>query len=346
MNDWFEKHVLNAPGVFIIAEAGINHNGHIDLAMELVRQAKDAGADCVKFQTFRTTACESCNAPTPDYFTGRIKVADKIAWSKSLEFDTRQFGALKAYCDKLDIAFMSTACDLEGLGVLLDIGVESLKIGSSDTDNTPLLEAVSKSGLAVVLSTGMCTEDQVDQAMRTLAANPATQVALLQCTSQYPAPYDQVHLRVIPRFKERFHCPVGLSDHTRGVHVPMAAVALGATIIEKHFTLSRTLPGVDHPASLEPAEFADMVRAIREVELALGCCSKDIQDSEREHLLTMRKSVVAARNIPAGKSLEPEDLTVKRPGGGMRPDRLDGMVGRRVARDVAPDEQFNEGMLK
>ena len=341
---WLDQHIT--PGrCFIIAEAGINHNGHMDLAQELVRRARMAGADCLKFQTFSTEACETVRAFKPGYFQGRDLGVDKLAWSRSLELTREQFARLRDLCAEEGLAFLSTACDVAGLAVLRDIGAQAVKIGSSDTTNFPLLHAVADAGMEAIVSTGMSSLEEVRRAVRFFTER-GLGAAVLQCTSQYPAPPEQVNLRAMRTLATELGVPAGFSDHTRGDHVAVAAVAMGARIVEKHFTLSRALPGVDHAASLEPDEFRTMVDRIREVEAALGSGEKTVQDCERANLVPMRKSLVAARDIPTGTVLTAADLAAKRPGDGMPPDRLESVLGRRAAKNIARDEQLSEDALE
>lgn len=335
---WYKRHLAKQSGAFLIAEAGINHNGHFNLALELIRRAKAAGADCVKFQTFRTSACESRHSTLPSYFAGRMGSTNKLEWSKSLEFTTEEFRSLLEACRQEDIAFLSTACDVEGLAILEEIGADAVKISSADCANIYLLRAVAETGLPVVLSTGMSDMEEVSRAVETLLRGGTQDLSLLQCTSQYPAPCNQIHLRAMEALRERYGLPVGFSDHSRGIHIAMAAVALGASIVEKHFTLCRDLPGVDHVASLTPEEFASMAIGIREVEAALGSPEKRLQKCEQGNIDAMRKSIMAARRIQAGKIIEMADLAVKRPGSGLAPHRLDDVLGRQAKRDIEPEE--------
>ena len=343
---WFDKLGVDNNQAFIIAEAGVNHNGYFDFAMELVKRAKEAGADCVKFQTFRTSASESRQSSKPGYFDGRIGSMTKQEWSRSLEFSVDQFKALKEYCEKLEIAFLSTACDIEGLRILEEIGTETIKIASSDTNNDYLLRAAGKTGLSVILSTGMSTDKEVSHAVETLKRYGSTQIALMQCTSQYPTPYEQINLRVMDNFRKKFDCPVGLSDHSEGIHIPLAAVALGACIIEKHFTLSRNLPGVDHTASLDPREFAEMVVFIRQVEAALGNKEKSVQPSEKENMKSMRRSLMASRWLSAGTILKREDITAKRPGTGLPPYKIEELIGKRLLTNMEEEEVLLLSMVE
>ncbi|RPI79171.1 MAG: N-acetylneuraminate synthase [Desulfobacteraceae bacterium] len=344
--NWFEKNILLQKGAFLIAEAGINHNGHFDLALELVKKAKEAGADCVKFQTFRTSASESKHSGKPGYFAGRIEGMTKHEWSRSLEFSEEQFRSLKEYCQELNIAFLSTACDIEGLRILERIGIECIKIASSDTNNDYLLAEIGKTGLPVILSTGMSTMEEVSHALGVLEKNGSRDIALMQCTSQYPTPFDQINLRVMESFREAFNRPVGFSDHSEGIHIAVAAVMLGAKMIEKHFTLSRVLPGVDHAASLEPAEFAELVRTVRQAEAALGSLEKEVQPDEKGNSGSMRRSLMAARPLKAGAVLTREDITAKRPGTGVPPTEIEKFIGWRLKKDLENEDLLSFGDIE
>ena len=344
--NWFEKHITCNDSVFIIAEAGINHNGNFDLALELIRRAKEASADCIKFQTFKTEASESKNSTSPGYFEGRFGNMTKQEWSKSLEFTTEQFKQLKDYCAELDIAFFSTACDMIGLQILTDIGAEAIKIASADTNNDYLLKAIGKTELPIILSTGMSTEEEISRAIKVLNKNGTKQLALLQCTSQYPTPYDEINLRVINTLEKKFKIPVGLSDHSEGMHIPVAATALGAKIIEKHFTTDRNLPGVDHAASIDPVHFKKMVVQIRDIEVALGNCEKKVQNVEIENAKHMRRSLIAAKEIKAGKVLSENDITAKRPGIGMPPCLIDKIIGKKIKVNLELDDMFDYSMFE
>jgi len=344
--NWFDRFITNNNSVFIIAEAGINHNGDFDLALELVRKAKEAGADCIKFQTFRTEASESKHSSKPRYFGGRIVNMTKKEWSRSLEFTDDQFQQLKNYCAEQDIAFLSTACDIPGLQILVDIGAEAIKIASADTNNDYLLKATGKTKLPVILSTGMSTEEEVSRAINVLYKNGTTQLALMQCTSQYPTPYDKINLRVINTLEKKFNLPVGLSDHSEGIHVSVAAVAIGAKIIEKHFTTDRGLHGVDHAASIDPVQFTEMVSQIRDIEAALGSDEKKVQTVEIENVKNMRRSLMAAREIKAGTFLTEDDITAKRPGTGMPPCFVDRIIGKKINVDLKPEDMFDPSMFE
>jgi N,N'-diacetyllegionaminate synthase len=343
---WFDDHILTTDRVFIIAEAGINHNGDFDLALELIRQAKKAGADCVKFQTFRYSASESRHSTLPGYFESRFGFSSKRDWYDSIEFSAEQFRQLRACCEEEQIAFLSTACDIDGLRVLLEIGADAVKVASCDTNNDYLLKEIGASDLPVILSTGMSTLDEVDHALKVLREAGCRDIALMQCTSQYPTPPDAVNLRVLKTFRNRFGLPVGLSDHTQGIHIPIAAAALGARMIEKHFTISRDLPGVDHPASIEPHELREMVRCIRETETALGDGVKSVHPTEADNVKDMRRSLMAARPLKAGTILRQEDITAKRPGYGMAPSKIGEILGKRLKTDMETEDLFEPSMVE
>ncbi len=332
------RKIGSAHPAYIIAEAGVNHNGNFDMALKLVEEAHKAGADCVKFQTFNTESCESKYTLKPGYFGGRDRNADKIDFLKALEFDKEQFRDLKQYCDELGITFMSMAADYPSLELLVDIGCPAIKVGSSDTLNFPLFKAIGSSGLPVVYSTGISTLDDVTSGIAYLRDSGVRDICVLQCTSQYPAPVEDINLAVMDVYRREFQLPAGLSDHSEGLHIPIAAVARGASVIEKHMTLSRMLPGVDHIASIEPAELRQMIAWIRDVESAIGDGAKAIRSSEKEHLQSMRKSLFSLRNIRAGEVLTLQNVGAKRPGGGIMPTEIDRLLGRKAAVDIDNDE--------
>lgn len=330
---------------FIVAEAGINHNGSMEMAFKLIEAASRAGADAIKFQTFSTAHCESQYAVKPDYFSGRDGGQSKHDFSRHLELSTHQFMALHDCCIQNDILFLSMAADQPSLELLLDVGAPAIKIGSSDTLNYPLFKSIGASGLPVIYSTGISTLPDVAQGVDYLRSSGVEQLALLQCTSQYPVPYPQVNLRVMETYRNAFGCAVGLSDHTWGNHIALAAIAMGANIIEKHFTLSRNLPGVDHAASIEPGEMTKLVKQIRDIEAAMGDGTKKIEASEKEHLVSMRKSLFSMVPIPKGTRLTRRHIAAKRPGGGILPTEIDRVLGRRVGVDISADEFIAWDML-
>lgn len=332
--------------VFIVAEAGVNHNGDPMLARRLIDAATEAGADAVKFQTFRSDALVSRHAPKAAYQrTATDEGQTQAEMLARLELTHAQHVELRDHCGKRGILFFSTPFDQGSVDVLAELGVGLFKVPSGEITNLPLLRHVASKGKPMILSTGMSTLGEVAEAVAAIrtAANPP--LALLHCVSAYPAPVAEMNLRAMDTLRERFDCPVGLSDHTLGIEVALAAVARGAAIVEKHLTLDKTLPGPDHRASLEPGEFAALVRGIRSVEAALGDGEKRPMPSEADVRRVARKSVVAARPLRAGETLTAEAVTVKRPGTGIPPSALASVLGRRVRRDVAADEVLDWTML-
>jgi len=343
--NWFDKYICKNKNVFIIAEAGINHNGDFDLALQLVKKAKEAGADCVKFQTFRYSSSESKNSTMPGYFTGRLSCKTKKDWYDSIEFSVQQFKDIKNFCMEQNIAFLSTACDIEGLAILHEIGVEAIKIASADMNNDYLLSALGRTGISAIFSTGMSTLDEIRHGLGIYLSCGGGKYAITQCTSQYPTPYEDINLKAMETLESEFRCPVGLSDHSEGIYIPIAATAMGAKIIEKHFTISRDLPGVDHPASIEPAEFAEMVKGIRQVEAALGDGKKIVQKAELDNAKHMRRSLMAACDITAGTVLETKHIAAKRPGTGLSPCMMDKIIGRRLNVNLKKEDIFRLTMF-
>jgi len=354
---------MTSKPIFIIAEAGVNHNGSLDAALRLVDAAAAAGADAVKFQTFKAESLVIREAPKAEYQKKATGGGEgQFAMLKRLELASESFRTLADHCRDLGIEFMSTAFDQESLALLLDIGIQRIKVPSGEVTNAPMLLDVAQSGLPVILSTGMCTVEDVRDSLGVLAfglcgagapsrqafqavfETPTAQVALckgvtlLHCTTEYPTPMEEVNLRAMDTLAREFGLPVGYSDHTRGITVPIAAAARGAVVLEKHFTLDRTLPGPDHAASLEPNELAAMVRAVREVELALGSADKRPTPSEVANMAVARKSLVAARPVARGELFTPANLAVKRPGGGVSPLDYYDALGLLANRDYMSDE--------
>jgi N-acetylneuraminate synthase/N,N'-diacetyllegionaminate synthase len=340
------KEISDLSPVFIIAEAGINHNGDLGMAFRLVEEAKAAGADAIKFQTFSTRHCESQYSKKPKYFAGREWGQSKLDFSANLEFDKYQFKELKSYCDEIGIIFLSMAADKPSLEILCSIGCPAIKIGSSDTLNFPLFKEIAATKLPVFLSTGISSESDVETSVDYLANSGVESLAIMQCTSQYPAPYSDVNLKVIDRFKSQFGVPAGLSDHSRGWHISLAASARGSNLIEKHFTLSRRLPGVDHIASINPSEFKAMVDSIRDIEMAIGDGHKTICKGEEEHLLTMRKSLFSMSRIHQGQTLTWNQVAAKRPGGGILPTEIGQLIGCKAKVDIEEDEFIQWEMIE
>ncbi|NBB78309.1 MAG: N-acetylneuraminate synthase [Verrucomicrobia bacterium] len=327
--------------VSIIAEAGVNHNGDFDLAKRLVNVAAEAGADLVKFQTFSAKQIATQRAPKAEYQTRTTDHSQsQFNMLQKLELSNEMHHALIAYCQKCGIGFLSTAFDIASLDFLASIGPDRFKIPSGEITNLPYLRHVGAFGKPVVLSTGMATLGEIEDAIEALeaAGTPRARITVLHCNTEYPTPMSDVNLRAMCNIQKAFGVSVGYSDHTEGIEVPVAAVALGATIIEKHLTLDRNMPGPDHKASLEPDQFKAMVSAIRNIEQALGDGIKRPSASEAKNKTIARKSLVAARPIRAGEPFTAENVAVKRPGSGLSPMRWDELIGRIASRDFAADE--------
>jgi N-acetylneuraminate synthase len=327
----------------VIAEAGVNHGGDLGRARELVAMAAEAGADVVKFQTFVTGRSITRGAPKAAYQVATTGGEEsQYEMVRRLELSRADHEVLVEDCRRLGIEFLSTAFDAESFDLLVELGIRRVKVASGELTNLPLLRRFAAAGLPMLVSTGMADLDEVAAALDAIeaAGTSRERVALLHCTTEYPAPFDEVNLRAMRTLADRFGTAVGYSDHTTGIAIPTAAVALGATVVEKHVTLDRSLPGPDHRASLEPAELSAMIAAIRAVEAALGDGVKAPTPSELRNRAIARKSLVAARPIRAGETFGPDNLDAKRPGTGLSPMRWDEIVGRRATRDYAPDEMI------
>lgn len=328
----------------IIAEAGVNHNGSLDIAKQLIDAAVDAGVDIIKFQTFKADRLVSKDAKKAEYQKKNIGDGDDSQYLmlKKLELSDADNQELVAYCHKKGIRFWSTAFDLESIDFLHALGLEFWKIPSGEITNYPFIKKIASFHEPVIMSTGMCYEQDIKNAMEVLLKNGLNkdQITILHCNTQYPTPMKDVNLKAMLTIKQDFGTVVGYSDHTQGIEVPIAAVALGAQVIEKHFTLDRNMPGPDHKASLEPQELKAMVKAIRNIELALGSGEKKVSDSERANIAVARKSIVASAFIKKGEILTDDNLTVKRPGTGISPMRWDEVIGTKAKMNYQPDEQI------
>lgn len=324
--------------VFIIAEAGVNHNGSVDLACKMIDAAKKAGVDCIKFQTFKSSNLVTHNARKAEYQAKTTGNTSQEEMLKKLELSYEEFISLKKHCDGTGIRFLSTPFDFESIDFLNSIEMPFWKIPSGEITNLPYLLALAKTGRPVVMSTGMCRMDEIAAAIKVLKENGTKDIKLLHCNTEYPTPFEDVNLRAMQTMRDAFGLEVGYSDHTPGIEAPIAAVAMGATIIEKHFTLDRHMEGPDHKASLEPDELAAMVRAIRNIEAALGSGIKEPSKSEKKNIAIARKSIVAAKSIKKGETLTEDNLTVKRPGTGISPMKWLDVIGTKAIRDFEEDE--------
>ncbi len=326
---------------FIIAEAGVNHNGDFEIAKKLVDAAKDAGADAVKFQTFSTDALVTADAKKATYQIVNTGIIESQAeMLRELEFSPEVYEKLIVYCKERGIMFMSTPFDLESISLLESFGMEIWKIPSGEITNLPYLRRIGSLRKHIILSTGMATLEEVGEALKVLfeAGTSKDRITVLHCHTDYPTRPEDVNLRAMCTIRNEFGVRIGYSDHTLGIEVPTAAVALGAQVIEKHLTLDRSMPGPDHVASLEAGEFNKMVIAIRNIEQALGNGIKTPTMRESEIITVARKSIVAARDIAAGETLSEENITTKRPGGGLSPMLWFNVIGRVATRDFRVDE--------
>lgn len=332
---------MNNKKVIIIAEAGVNHNGSYELAIKMVDEAKRAGADYVKFQTAKPELVISTFAPKAEYQKETTGAAEsQLEMCKAIHLPLTDYKPLKEYCDKVGIGFMSTPFDLVSIDVLEPLDMDYYKIPSGEITNLPYLRKIASKHRPVILSTGMCEVEEVEAALQVLEQGGAkrSDIIVLHCNTEYPTPMADVNLRAMDDLRRSLGVEVGYSDHTKGIEVPIAAVALGATVIEKHFTLDKTMEGPDHKASLEPDELKAMVDAIRNIEQALGDGHKHVSPSERKNMDIARKSIVAARDIRKGEVLTEENITTKRPGNGISPMRWDSVIGTTAIRDFGYDE--------
>lgn len=328
--------------VFIIAEAGVNHNGNMNIAKKLIDAASEAGADAVKFQTFKAENLVCKNAEKAAY---QLETTDKSESQydmlRKLELTREQHIELIEYCKTRHIMFLSTPFDIESLSMLVELGVSMIKIPSGEITNLPYLWAVAKQKKKVILSTGMSDLEEVKDAVKALRDNGTEDIVVLHCNTQYPTPMEDVNLKAMVTMKDELEIPIGYSDHTQGIEVPIAAVAMGATVIEKHFTLDKSMDGPDHKASLEPNELKCMVRSIRNIEKALGSDKKEVTASEVQNRDVVRKSIVAVCKIQQGEFFSEHNLTTKRPGTGVNPMRWDEIIGQVATRDYEQDEMID-----
>jgi len=332
--------------VFIIAEAGVNHNGSIELAKQLIDVASDAGADAVKFQTFKTEKLVSRNAKKAAYQQENMQEENDSQYEmlKKLELDIQTHKELISYCKKKKIMFLSTPFDLESIELLNNLKLPIFKIPSGEITNLPYLRAIAKLNKKVILSTGMSTMQEVREAFEVLLDNGTQKenITILHANSMYPTPMEDVNLRAMLSIQKELDVAIGYSDHTLGIEVDIAAVAMGASVIEKHFTLDKMMKGPDHKASLEPHELKAMVNAIRNIEKALGSYEKKPSPSETPNIEMARKSIVAAQKIKKGEIFSDKNLTTKRPAKGLSPMKWDEMIGKIATKDYDIDEMIEE----
>jgi N-acetylneuraminate synthase len=321
---------------FIIAEAGVNHNGNIGLAKKLVDIAKEADVDAVKFQTFHTEEIVSLKSKKADY-QYRAKEKTQYKMLKNLELSFDEFRELKKYCDNINIEFMSTPYDIKSVEFLNGIEVKRFKVASADLINKPLIEAIAKTKKQIILSTGMATLGEIEKAILLIYNLGNKNIILLHCTTSYPVPYEQVNMNTLNTLKNSFGLPIGYSDHTLGVEIPIMAVSVGAKVVEKHFTLDRTMEGPDHFASLEPSELKKMVKAIRNVEKSFGSKRKEITAEEKKNIFFMRRSIHASDNIRQGGIIKQNNIKITRPFNGIESWYIDIIIGKKIKNNIKKD---------
>jgi len=329
----------------IIAEAGVNHNGSLERATEMIITAKKAGVDIVKFQTFKAQNLVTQTAEMAQYQkTNTGQNQSQYAMLKEIELSEKDFIQLKNVCDSEGVEFLSTAFDFESLEFLKNLNMKRWKIPSGELTNLPYIEWIARQNVPVIFSTGMASIEEILEIKNVLISNGLKEdmITVLHCTTEYPAPLNSINLKAMNTIKEKTGLQIGYSDHSMGVSIPVAAVALGARVIEKHFTLSRTLPGPDHVASLEPDELKQMVDLIREVEIGLGSSEKKISDIELKNRLVARKSIVAARDIVKGQVITEYDITTKRPGTGLSPMKWHSVIGSLAKKNYSKDDLFED----
>jgi len=333
--------------VFVIAEAGVNHNGDIELAKRMVDVAKDAGADAVKFQTFKAESLATIAAPKAEYqLTNTASTETQLEMLRQLELSEEAHREVCDYCAVKGITFLSTPFDADSADFLETLHVPAFKISSGDLTNLPLLEHIARKGRPVILSTGMATLQEVRDAVNTISEAGCRDLILLHCVTNYPALPSEINLRAMTTMRDEFGVPVGFSDHTEGTVISLAAVALGATVIEKHFTLDKNFPGPDHKASLEPEELQSLIKGIRAIEVSLGDGEKCPTPSEFETAKIARRSIIAATDIPAGSPLRSDSLVLKRPGTGLPPSMLKSLVGKVARVDITEGTLIDLEMLE
>lgn len=354
---------------YIIAEAGVNHNGSISMAKKLIDVAKEAGADAVKFQTFKAENLVTKEAEQAEYQVENLgEATSQFDMLKKLELSFDEFVSLKDYCNDIGIEFLSTPFDYESVDFLVDeLQMKTVKIPSGELTNSPFIHYIATKQKKMIISTGMATIDEIHEALSFVAyglANPQVDVSIdsacsfyktkeakdilhkfvtvLHCTTEYPAPLETINLKAMNQLSEELELPIGFSDHSQGITIPIAATSMGATVVEKHFTLDRTLPGPDHVASLEPAELTAMVEGIRQVERALGTGLKQPTAIEMKNRVAARKSIVASRDIKQGEILKISNISIKRPGNGISPSKYWSILGRKATKFYRKDEQIDE----
>lgn len=339
---------------YIIAEAGVNHNGDLDLAKKLVDKAKDAGVDAVKFQTFKSEDVCTINAERAEYQKKNVEREEsQLEMLKRLELPYEDFKTLKNYCDSKNITFLSTAHTEDAVDFLEDI-IPAYKIGSGDLTNIPTLKKIAKKGKPMILGTGMATMDEIKEALSSINEEGNKDIIMLHCTTNYPCPRNEVNLKAMQTMQKELECLIGYSDHTKGIDVSLMAIKLGAVLIEKHFTLDKNMQGPDHKASMNPEELKKLVDSIKNHryedlkfdEEILGSDKKIPNKSEKEIMTIIRKSIVTIKDIKKGEKLNHENISIKRPGTGILPKRFDELIGKKATVDILKDKIIKGGDIE
>ena len=326
----------------IIAEAGVNHNGKIHLAKKMIKAASKAGADIIKFQTFKANSLLRKNTKKPDYIKKRIKGKSQFKILKELEFSDQNFKDLKNYCRKFQIEFMSSPFDIESLNLINKLNIKRIKIPSGEITNVPLIKQIGLMKKKVILSTGMSNTQEIKNCLNQLlrAGIKKNNITILQCNSEYPSPFKDINLKVMKTIRNKFKVKTGLSDHSVGIEVPIAAVAMGATIIEKHVTLNKNYSGPDHRASIDFDQLKEMIKSIRNIELAVGSGVKKVSNSEKKNKDLIRKSIVAKKLILKGEKFSENNLTTKRPAFGITADKWEKILGKKAKKKYLKDQNI------
>ena len=333
--------------VFIISEAGVNHNGDLDMARRLVEEAGSCGADCIKFQTFKAERVVTVSAPKAKYQLGTTdRTESQLDMLRKIELKPEHHLELKEHAENLGLVFLSTPYNFEDIDLLESIGVLAYKVASGQIVEHPFLRKISQTGKPIFLSTGMATTAEIESALKTIHDEGNDSVVLLQCTTNYPSRIEDANLRVIQSFMSAFGCLVGYSDHTIGEESAIASVALGAKVIEKHFTLDKNLPGPDHSSSMTPEELKSLVEKIHRTETSLGNAKKEPTEIEKENSIGMRRSIVASRDIQKGEAITVDNITFKRPATGLSPQFYDKILGKKASRDMSYDELLQKDMIE
>lgn len=340
------KNIGDGQPVFIIAEAGVNHNGDLKLAKQLIDVAARAKADAVKFQTFDPRTLVTTTGAKAEYQTKNIGEESHWQMLEKLKLPREWHSELKTYAEKMGLIFLSTPFSIDDADFLHKLGVVAIKVGSTDTNNIPYLQHIAKWNLPIIISTGMSDLEEIKESVSALKKAGAKKLVVLHCTTNYPTPYEEANINAMITLKKELRLITGYSDHTMGIETPLAAVALGARVIEKHFTLDRNMPGPDHLASLEPDELAQMISSIRNIEKALGSGKKTPFKSEQKIAEIARKSIVAARPIPSGKKIDAKDIALKRPGTGIKPKFWSKVLGKTARKSIEEEELITWDMVK